>query len=48
MSTSEVARRYFAALDAHDVDSAAACWQPGAIDRLVGEQELVAPDGVRD
>jgi hydroxyacylglutathione hydrolase len=47
MSTSEVARRYFAALDAHDLDTAAACWQPGAIDRVVGEQELIAPDGVR-
>jgi steroid delta-isomerase-like uncharacterized protein len=48
MPTSEVARRYFAALDAHDLDTAAACWQPGAIDRFVGERELVAPDGVRD
>ncbi len=47
MPTSEVARRYFAALDAHDLDTAAACWQPGAVDRLVGEQELIAPDGVR-
>jgi steroid delta-isomerase-like uncharacterized protein len=48
MPTSEVARRYFAALNAHDLDGAAACWQPGAIDRFVGEQDLVAPDGVRD
>jgi steroid delta-isomerase-like uncharacterized protein len=48
MSTSEVARRYFAALDAHDLDAAVACWVPGAVDRLVGEQELVAPDGVRE
>jgi glyoxylase-like metal-dependent hydrolase (beta-lactamase superfamily II)/predicted ester cyclase len=48
MSTSEVARRYFAALDAHDLDSAVACWQPGAIDRFVGEREVVAPDGVRE
>jgi glyoxylase-like metal-dependent hydrolase (beta-lactamase superfamily II)/predicted ester cyclase len=48
MPTSEVARRYFAALNAHDLDAAAACWQRGAIDRFVGEQELVAPEGVRD
>jgi glyoxylase-like metal-dependent hydrolase (beta-lactamase superfamily II)/predicted ester cyclase len=48
MPTSEVAKRYFAALDAHDLDAAAACWQPGAIDRFVGEQELIAPEGVRD
>ena len=24
-----------------------ACWKPGAVDRLVGQQELVAPDGIR-
>jgi steroid delta-isomerase-like uncharacterized protein len=48
MPTSEVARRYFAALNAHDLDAAAACWERGAIDRFVGEQELVAPEGVRD
>jgi steroid delta-isomerase-like uncharacterized protein len=48
MPTSEVARRYFAALDAHDLDAAAACWQPGAIHRFVGEQELVAPEDVRE
>jgi steroid delta-isomerase-like uncharacterized protein len=48
MSTSEVASRYFAALDAHDLDAATGCWAPGGIDRFVGEQELTAPDGVRD
>ncbi len=48
MSTSEVARRYFAALGAHDLDGAAACWAPGAVDRLVGEQQIVGPDGVRE
>jgi glyoxylase-like metal-dependent hydrolase (beta-lactamase superfamily II)/predicted ester cyclase len=42
-----VARRYFDALGAHDLDAALACWRPGAIDRLVGQQELVAPDGIR-
>jgi hydroxyacylglutathione hydrolase len=46
-TTSETAKRYFAALDAHDLDAATACWKPGAIDRLVGAQELVAPDGIR-
>jgi glyoxylase-like metal-dependent hydrolase (beta-lactamase superfamily II)/predicted ester cyclase len=25
-----------------------ACWKPGAIDRFVGQQELVAPEGVRE
>jgi glyoxylase-like metal-dependent hydrolase (beta-lactamase superfamily II)/predicted ester cyclase len=47
MSTAEVARRYFKALAAHDLDRAVACWAPGAIDRFVGQQEVVAPDGIR-
>ncbi|MGH2889838.1 MAG: nuclear transport factor 2 family protein [Solirubrobacteraceae bacterium] len=46
-SASEIARRYFSALTAHDLDAAVACWRPGAIDRLVGTAELVAPDGIR-
>jgi hydroxyacylglutathione hydrolase len=46
-STSEIAKRYFGALSAHDLDKAVACWRPGAIDRFVGAQELVAPDGIR-
>ncbi len=47
-STSEIAKRYFAALTAHDLDAAVALWQPGTIDRFVGQQELVAPEGVRE
>jgi glyoxylase-like metal-dependent hydrolase (beta-lactamase superfamily II)/predicted ester cyclase len=47
MSASQVARRYFEALDQRDLDAATACWAPGGIDRLVGLEELVAPDGVR-
>jgi glyoxylase-like metal-dependent hydrolase (beta-lactamase superfamily II)/predicted ester cyclase len=47
-STSETAKRYFAALNAHDLDAAVVLWQPGAIDRFVGQQELVAPHGVRE
>jgi hydroxyacylglutathione hydrolase len=46
-SSTEVARRYFAALNAHDLEAAAATWQPGGVDRFVGQQELVAPDGIR-
>jgi glyoxylase-like metal-dependent hydrolase (beta-lactamase superfamily II)/predicted ester cyclase len=46
-STTEVAKRYFAALAAHDLDQAVACWAPGAIDRFVGQQDLAAPEGVR-
>jgi glyoxylase-like metal-dependent hydrolase (beta-lactamase superfamily II)/predicted ester cyclase len=47
VSTAEVAKRYFAALAARDVDSAVACWSPGAVDRFVGQQEFIAPEGVR-
>ncbi len=46
-STSDLARRYFAALDAHDLDAAVALWEPGSIDRFVGQRELLAPDGVK-
>ena len=48
MSTAEVAKRYFGALAARDVDGAVACWSPGGIDRFVGQRELVAPEGVRE
>ena len=47
MSTTEVARRYFKALAAHDLDRVVSCWAPGAVDRLVGQHEVVAPDGIR-
>ncbi|TMM02965.1 MAG: MBL fold metallo-hydrolase [Actinobacteria bacterium] len=46
-TTTEVARRYFEALAAHDIDAALECWAAGGVDRFVGQQELVAPDGVR-
>jgi glyoxylase-like metal-dependent hydrolase (beta-lactamase superfamily II)/predicted ester cyclase len=47
MSTSDIAKRYFAAIGAHDLDTATALWVDGAIDRFVGGEELIAPDGVR-
>jgi hydroxyacylglutathione hydrolase len=46
-STAEIVKRYFAALSAHDVDAAAECWKPGAVARLVGTGDLIAPDGIR-
>lgn len=46
-ATEAVARRYFAAVAARDPEAMAACWRPGGIDRLHGQAELVAPDGVR-
>jgi len=48
MSTSEVAKRYFGALTARDLDAAAACWAPDGVDRLVGQTELIGPAGVRE
>jgi glyoxylase-like metal-dependent hydrolase (beta-lactamase superfamily II)/predicted ester cyclase len=45
--TAEIAKRYFAALAAHDLEAAGALWRPGAIDRLVGVEDLVAPQGLR-
>jgi glyoxylase-like metal-dependent hydrolase (beta-lactamase superfamily II)/predicted ester cyclase len=48
MSTSEVAKRYFAALAEQDLDAAMACWAPGGLDRFVGQLELTAPDGIRE
>ena len=47
-TTAEIAKRYFAALSEHDLDAAVACWAPGCIDRLVGAQELIAPQGIRE
>jgi steroid delta-isomerase-like uncharacterized protein len=47
-STSEIAKQYMHALAAHDLDAAVALWAPGSIDRLIGQRDLVAPDGVRE
>lgn len=47
MPTSEVVERYFGALAEHDLDAAMACWQPGSVDRLVGQADLDVPEGVR-
>jgi hydroxyacylglutathione hydrolase len=46
-ATEQVARRYFDAVAARDVDAMVACWRPGGLDRLHGQADLVAPDGVR-
>jgi steroid delta-isomerase-like uncharacterized protein len=46
-SPTEIAKRYFQAVADRDVEAMAACWAPGKIDRLVGQEDLVAPDGVR-
>jgi glyoxylase-like metal-dependent hydrolase (beta-lactamase superfamily II)/predicted ester cyclase len=46
-SSSVVARSYFDALARHDLDAAVACWRQDGVDRLVGQAELAAPDGIR-
>ncbi len=43
----KLATSYFDALARHDLDAATAVWKPGGVDRLVGDQELTAPDGIR-
>lgn len=46
-NAAELARRYFEAIGARDLDAALAMWAAGGIERLVGQRELTAPDGVR-
>ena len=46
-SSSVIAKRYFEALGKRDLDAAMELWQPGGIDRFVGQEDLVAPDGPR-
>jgi steroid delta-isomerase-like uncharacterized protein len=46
-ATAKVAKAYFAAVNAHDPEAAAACWAEGGIDCLHGQREMVGPDGVR-
>jgi glyoxylase-like metal-dependent hydrolase (beta-lactamase superfamily II)/predicted ester cyclase len=47
-SSSVIAKQYFDALSQRDVDAAVACWKPGGLERLIGQGELTAPDGVRE
>jgi steroid delta-isomerase-like uncharacterized protein len=47
MSSADVVKRYFDAVAARDLDAALALWAPGGVERVVGQRELTAPDGVR-
>src|SRR5438270_9612583 len=47
-SPTEIAKRYFQAVADRDVDAMVACWAPGGVDRFVGQEEVIAPDGVRE
>jgi steroid delta-isomerase-like uncharacterized protein len=47
MSSADVARRYFEAVAARDVDAAMAMWAPGGTERVIGRPEMTAPHEVR-
>jgi steroid delta-isomerase-like uncharacterized protein len=47
-SPTEIVKHYFEALNAHDLDRATALWAPDAVDRFVGDQEVVGGEGVRE
>ena len=47
MSSTDVVKRYFDAIADRDFESALALWAPGGVERVVGQRELTAPDGVR-
>jgi hydroxyacylglutathione hydrolase len=47
-SSSVIAKRYFSALTQRDIDAAVACWAPGGVERMIGQAELTAPEGIRD
>jgi hydroxyacylglutathione hydrolase len=42
-----VARRYFAAIDARDLETAVSLWAPGARENVRGRVDTFAPEGVR-
>jgi glyoxylase-like metal-dependent hydrolase (beta-lactamase superfamily II)/predicted ester cyclase len=43
-----LARRYFEAIDARDVQAAAAMWAPGGRENVRGQVDVLAPEGVRE
>ena len=43
----EVARRYFDALNKHDLDAAEACWAPGSVNHLAPHGEFQVPAETR-
>jgi predicted ester cyclase len=46
-TTAQVAKAYFGAIGARDLETAASLWRPGCIDNLHGLAELTAPDGIK-
>ncbi len=46
-SAADIAKRYFAAINARELEAAVGIWSPGGIERISGQPQLTAPDGVR-
>ncbi len=46
-SAESVARRYFQAIDARDLDTAVGLWADGGRDNVRGQVDVLAPEGVR-
>ena len=47
-TTAQIAKAYFTAVGAKDLDAMTSLWKPGAVDDLHGIVEMVAPHGIRD
>src|SRR3989442_12049385 len=45
--TEAVARAYFAAVAARDLDAMTAFWAPGGAGRFIGDRDLTVPEGFR-
>lgn len=43
-----IARRYFAAIDAHDLETVVALWAEGGRENVRGQVDTLAPEGVRE
>lgn len=43
-----VARRYFEAINEHDIEAAVAAWAPGGREHVRGQVDALAPEGVRE
>ncbi len=44
----EVVRRYFDAMAERDLGAAATFWAPGGVERIIGQEDLVAPQGIQE
>jgi glyoxylase-like metal-dependent hydrolase (beta-lactamase superfamily II)/predicted ester cyclase len=47
-SSVEVVRGYFEAMARHDLAAATAYWSPGGVERIIGQEDLIAPGGLTE